>query len=244
MSTDQKIVFNNEELVGGPVLGTSKEAVFNDNCRESLFEVKDKDGQTVLAVYGSKVDAPLVEAEKVVFSNEELSGLHVTDAEEKNAVNTNLGPYTVEATTSGAQCPKIEKLTNADIATYYQDWEGWYMRSGFLAAFAYWVVAQSPYDAPDITLALRAFQKFVAGSVPDGAPVKFTYEQMKEFINEKVFESIPEIEQLNHPKIDTGAKYMFCSRYDSPKPDYDFIDLGALARNVFYMLLRRSITEA
>ena len=135
------------------------------------------------------------------------------------------------------------KLTNLDISTNYRDREYWFMRSDFLGAFAYWVVAQSPYDTPGITPALKAFGEYVAKRIKDGIPEKFTYTDLQEFINEKVFESIPEIKKLNHPKIDIGQQINFSDRYSKSKPDYDFIDLGALARNVFYMLLRESITQ-
>ena len=134
------------------------------------------------------------------------------------------------------------RLTNLDITTNYKDKEFWFMRSDFLGAFAYWAVAQSPYDTPDITPALKAFNDYISGKIQSN-PVKFTYSELQEFINEKVFESIPEIEKLNHPKIDVGQKINFCDRYSQPKPDYDFIDLGALARNIFFMLMRESITH-
>lgn len=135
------------------------------------------------------------------------------------------------------------RLTNLEILTNYRDRDYWLMRSDFLGAFAYWAVAQSPYDTPDIDLALKAFGEYVASRVKDGIPEKFTYAELQDFINEKVFESIPEIEKLNHPKIDVGQTINFCDRYSKPKPDYDFIDLSALARNIFYMLLRESITQ-
>ena len=135
------------------------------------------------------------------------------------------------------------RLTNLDISTNYRDREYWFMRSDFLGAFAYWVVAQSPYDTPDIMPALKAFGEYIALRIRDGIPEKFTYAELQEFINEKVFESIPEIKKLNHPKIDVGQKINFCDRYSKPKPDYDFIDLGALARNIFFMLMRESITH-
>jgi len=134
------------------------------------------------------------------------------------------------------------KLTNLDISTNYRDKEYWFMRSNFLGAFAYWAVAQSPYDAPDITPALKAFSEYIGNRIKENIPEKFTYEQLQEFINEKIFEGIPEIEKLNHPKIDIGQTINFCGRDFKPKADYDFVDLSALARNIFFMLLRESIT--
>ena len=138
---------------------------------------------------------------------------------------------------------RFDKLTNHDISTHYRDREYWLMRPDFLGAFSYWVVSQSPYDTPDITPALVAFSGYVNKRIKDGIPEKFTYDELSKFINEDVFEAIPEIEKLNNPKIDVGQTINFCSRYDKPKADCDFIDLGALARNVFYMILRESITQ-
>lgn len=138
---------------------------------------------------------------------------------------------------------RFDKLTNLDISIHYRDKEYWLTRSYFMGAFAYWVVVQSPYDTPDIKDALEAFSLYVGKRIGKDMPKKFTYETLLEFINEDVFEGIPEIGKLNHPKIDTGAKYVFVSRDSKPHPDYDFIDTGALARNVFYMILRESITH-
>ena len=136
---------------------------------------------------------------------------------------------------------RFDRLTNRDISIYYRDREYWYMRSDFLGAFAYWVVAQSPYDTPDITSALEAFGEYVSKRIADGEAEKFTYNDLSQFISDAVFESIPEIEKLNHPKVSSGSGYD--NRHSEPHPDYDFIDLGALARNVFYMLLREAITQ-
>lgn len=134
------------------------------------------------------------------------------------------------------------KLTNRDISENHRDGEYWFMRGDFLGAFAYWVVKQSPYGTPDITAALTAFGKYVSERVKLGMPEQFTYDELSDFISEKIFESIPEIEALNHPKVSSGAGYE--NRHRKMHPDYDFIDLGALARNVFYMILRESITQS
>ena len=141
---------------------------------------------------------------------------------------------------------RFDKLTNLDIKTHYRDREYWLMRSDFLGAFACWVVRQSPYDVPNGIMfmdALNAFNDYVDGIFSDDLVKLFSYKELSSLIDEDVFEAIPEIELLNHPKIDVGQTMMFSSRYDTPKADYDFIDLGALARNVFYMILRGSITQ-
>lgn len=138
---------------------------------------------------------------------------------------------------------RFDKLTNLDISTHYQDREYWFMRSDFLGAFSYWVVSQSPYDAPDISKALTAFSEYIGKNIKDDAGKKFTYDELSSLISEDVFESIPEIEILNHRK--NGRDGMgFCSRFDQPSPDDDFIDLSALSRNIFYMMLRENITQA
>ena len=55
-------------------------------------------------------------------------------------------------------------------------------------------------------------------------PEKFTYERLEEVTNEKALESIKPILALNNLKP-------------------DFISLGALARNIFYKILREHITQ-
>lgn len=139
---------------------------------------------------------------------------------------------------------RFDRLTNLDIATHYQDREYYFMRSDFLGAFSYWAVAQSPYDTPDITDALKAFGTYVAKKIKDGIPERFTYNKLAEFISKDVFESIPAIEKLNHAKIEKYGFIASSSRFHKTKPDYDYIDLGALAKNIFYMLLRENITQA
>ncbi len=140
--------------------------------------------------------------------------------------------------------PRFDKLTNRDISTNYREGEYWFMRSNFMGAFAYWVVSQSPYHAPDISAALTAFGEYVDDRVKKGMPEKFTYDELSSFISEEKLEAIPEIEALNHPKISTEAGYMNRhKRTGRMDPDYDFIGLSALARNVFFMLLRESITQ-
>ena len=139
---------------------------------------------------------------------------------------------------------RFDQLTNLDISTHYRDGEYWFMRSRFNGAFAYWCVSQSPYDAPEITPALRAWDVYVQTKIPDAQmPVKFTYEELSEFVTEDALESIPEIEALAHSKNDRNG--VEGPTQDIPStPDNDFIDLGALARNIFYMILREHITQA
>jgi hypothetical protein len=121
---------------------------------------------------------------------------------------------------------RFDSLTNLDISTHYRNIEFWVMLSSFQAAFTYWVVAQNPNkELIDIRPSLRAFRDHIATIFDDPRlPEQFTYEQLQEVINEEALGSIPEILELNKLKP-------------------DFIDLGALARNVFYMILREHITQ-
>ncbi len=99
--------------------------------------------------------------------------------------------------------------------------------SNLLASFAYWVVAQNPNKyLIDIRLPLQAFERHMAPAFKGLLlePAKFKYQELRDMINEKEFGKIPEILALNEMKP-------------------DFIDLGALARNVFYMILREHITQ-
>lgn len=142
---------------------------------------------------------------------------------------------------------RFDRLTNLDISTHYRDKDFYLMKSDFLGALARWLVTQSPYNSPDITKALEAFNKHIDTVImpkDNHLPHLFTYDSLSKFINSDVFESIPEIEIFNHSKIDTNASFVFTNRFSNIKPDYDFIDLGALARNVFYMLMREYITQS
>ena len=117
------------------------------------------------------------------------------------------------------------------------------MKSDILGAFAYWVVKQSPYDTLNITAALEAFDKYINPKffLEPKEPVEFSYEELSALLTEDTLEAIPEVEILNHYKISEGAE--FNNRHNVYNADFDFIDLGALARNVFYMVLREIITQ-
>lgn len=122
---------------------------------------------------------------------------------------------------------RFDKLTNSDIRTHYRNIEVYLLPSDFLAAFAYWAVAQNPNRKfINIVPSLRALEKHIRVHFKDfRVPEKFTYDSLREIVNENMFESIPEILDLNKSKP-------------------GFIDIGALARNVFYMILRQRITQS
>lgn len=121
---------------------------------------------------------------------------------------------------------RFDRLTNLDISTHYRNIEFYAFPHDFLAAFAYWVVLQNLNRTPiNLAPALLGFKDYLAKFFTSGVvPEKFTYGRLQEVINDDVFESINPILDLNKLKP-------------------DFIDLGALARNVFFMILREHITQ-
>ena len=121
---------------------------------------------------------------------------------------------------------RFDKLTNLDISTHYRDIDIYLFPSDFLGALAYWITVQNPNrQLIDMKPALLAYQDYIQGCFENRRmPEKFNFDRLQEVVNENVFGGIPEILLLNEMKP-------------------DFIDLGALARNVFYMLLREQITQ-
>lgn len=131
------------------------------------------------------------------------------------------------------------KLTNADIVENYRHVTIHMMRKGFTAQFARWVVEQSPYEVPVITASLAEFNDYIS-EVMAGEEVKsFSYDELSDIICAAQLEKIPAVLELNVAKVTTGDGYV--DRHTVPHPDYDFIDLGALARNIFFSIVRNHI---
>jgi hypothetical protein len=134
----------------------------------------------------------------------------------------------------------VHKLTNLDISEQYRNIEMYMMRKDFTGQFARWVVEQSPYAVPDIGPALSEFDAYIMLEVMGGEEVKkFTYDELNKIISEETFESLPYVLALNTAKVTSGPGY--ANRHNTPHPDYDFIDLSALARNIFYSIVRHHI---
>jgi hypothetical protein len=102
-------------------------------------------------------------------------------------------------------------------------------RSRVLGELASWAVQQSPYVVPDkLPEAITAF----AEKWPHKAFCQ-TFGTMRELeaTIDATIALVPEIVAWNDRK--NGRDGMgFASRYDSPAADDDFIDLGALSRNI------------
>lgn len=116
-------------------------------------------------------------------------------------------------------------LTNRIIIENYSDIELYLMLNDFKGAFAYWIVVQTNNTEFDFKVPLDAFVNYLKLNYfnnSDGV-LKFTYDELDRLISSELFCNIPEIMALN--QID------------------DFIDLGALARNVFYMIIKLQIID-
>jgi len=125
---------------------------------------------------------------------------------------------------------RFDKLTNLDISTHYRNRKYWFMKNDLLSAFAYWVVKQSPDETPNITKPLKSFNKYVSTLYDNqNMPIEINFDRLSDIISGEKFEEIPDILALNIAKENA--------------PSCDFIDLYALARNVFYMILRENITQ-
>lgn len=128
--------------------------------------------------------------------------------------------------------PKVEvgnEFCNRAISDNYRDYEFWLMPSQFIGAFAYWVAALSPKGIFVVNQALNKFYYRIVNPAFENleVPQKFTLGQLEELINEERFKKIPEILVLNEGQIFKD----------------DFIDLGALAREVLYTIAREQITQ-
>jgi len=117
-------------------------------------------------------------------------------------------------------------------------------KNDIISGVAKWGVAQSPYHRPDkLEIVLDKLNEiitpfFVEAEKKNLGFIEMTYEEIKDFVF-KHTTSIPEFEAWNEPKIDTGNPFQgSSSRYHTTKPDYNFIDLHALARNVANDIIR------
>lgn len=122
---------------------------------------------------------------------------------------------------------KKDRLTNSDISDNYNDQLFYLMLSDFTGAMAYWLAAYQHKSNISIDKPLKSFSEYMQRMYFQRHDIVtvFTYKQLKTLISEEVFITIPELLELNQI------------------PTEYFYDLGALARNVFYMICREQITQ-
>lgn len=120
---------------------------------------------------------------------------------------------------------------------------------------AMWAARQSPYHAPDaLTEVLKQFQISVANEECHEKHLSSFWlrldathpaQHLRKILKEHLFAD-PNVRAWNERKNGNQSPYGFCSRYDRPDPDNDFIDLDALVGNIANTCIqeyRRSLDE-
>lgn len=105
---------------------------------------------------------------------------------------------------------------------------------------ARWATRQSPYHAPEgMVEVLTQFQKNLVKRESENNPHEFPYPgfiraDKKTLLHVLKVELliIPQVQAWNERKNGNNSPFGFCSRYDKPNPDDDFIDLDALIWNI------------
>lgn len=117
-------------------------------------------------------------------------------------------------------------------------------RNDVAGALAKWAVQQSPYIVPERLG--EAVTEFVE-QWPHEDYARLSASALHAEIY-AIIERCPLVKAWNEPKlkgaINPDYDCAFVSRYDSIKPDYDFIDLHALTRNVAHEITLWSQVEA
>lgn len=111
-------------------------------------------------------------------------------------------------------------------------------------ALAHWAVTQSPYTVPEnLGAAVEQFMEHWGGK----DYLMMTSANLKTAIR-RTIDQCPLIVAWNTPKkegaVNLATGTAFVSRYETIKPDYDFVDLDALAHNVCHELTLWSQVES
>jgi len=101
-------------------------------------------------------------------------------------------------------------------------------RNTVLGQLACCAVRQTPYPTPNN---LGKAIEEMAYAISDLDEYFYTSCRKLQALMRKSFDECPTIQAWNVPKKG-NHQMVFVSRFDTPSPDYDFIDLDALARNI------------
>jgi hypothetical protein len=115
-----------------------------------------------------------------------------------------------------------------------QDYKPFILKSVLLGFIAQSATRQSPYNAPEgLVEVLIEFKQRIKD---------YTFDNQDDFISadrsflnnllKKELLTIPQVEKWNERKNGNKSPFGFCSAYDKPNPDNDFIDLDALVMNI------------
>ena len=102
------------------------------------------------------------------------------------------------------------------------------LKSVVVGHFAMWAARQNPYLLPEsLDKGIEEFSQSL--EFGDAALVETTCAKLQKIVSDGISES-DIISSWNVAKKGTGP--VFVTRYTEPEPDFDFIDLNALARNI------------
>lgn len=118
------------------------------------------------------------------------------------------------------------------------------LRTYFISEVVKWGIRQNPYAGQlprNIDVVIEKLHQIVPDIIETDDIRLFTHTTL---------EQIPEVRDWNLSQVErergitvddpTRAPFMFTSRYDQPKPEYDFIDLDALKQNIARSLKREA----
>ena len=113
------------------------------------------------------------------------------------------------------------------------------LKSTIMGHFAMWAVRQSPYLYPrDVHEGIEEFSDALNGVAEDIREhhcIKTTCNGLKEIVCQAISES-KTVGSWNVPKKGQPQAFVAVDRYSEPDPDYDIIDLHALARNIAHSI--------
>lgn len=121
--------------------------------------------------------------------------------------------------------------------------EIWTFVHDFTGAVALWAVHQSPYPCPNnLETVIKKLTDLCAPDFNEVGMRKFeSFRDVEDYLAPRL-RSIPEYMAWNERKSGNRAPFQFISRYDGPgNPDDDFIDLGALERNVAMHIVQQAV---
>jgi hypothetical protein len=119
----------------------------------------------------------------------------------------------------------------------------WITLSMLQGHIAMWAVRQSPYKNPDgLGSVLEQFKTNVLPAF-DVNEMRYSDAHDVRTLVELYLFSIPQVMKWNERKNGNQSPLGFCSRYDKPDPDNDFIDLYALSNNIGRSLMAECRAE-
>lgn len=137
------------------------------------------------------------------------------------------------------------KLTNLDVSKKYSNKIFLFSLNDFVSMFSYWVVQQHPYSFEVLNDSVKAYSKYIQKNVEFGKLgfAGLSLKDLSNINNEARLFDVKEIAQLNKPKKESDETIHFVSRYIGIKPEFDFVDIGALASNINYTMVKLAILD-